>query len=170
MANEAKYLLDANIFIQAHRTYYAFDICPGFWNSLVHFGQKGVVVSIDRVCNELKEGDVLDNWKNKVARDIFLPSDNHETLTAYAEAVRWVQQQTRFKAAAKSEFAGDVDAWVIAYAKSSDLIVVTHEEPSPNSKASVKIPDVCDALGVQWTNTFKMLRNLEIFYHWQANS
>ncbi len=28
------FVLDSNIFIEAHRRYYAFDICPGFWDSL----------------------------------------------------------------------------------------------------------------------------------------
>ncbi len=26
-----RYLLDANVFIEAKNLYYAFDICPGFW-------------------------------------------------------------------------------------------------------------------------------------------
>ncbi|MBN1555892.1 MAG: DUF4411 family protein [Phycisphaerae bacterium] len=170
MAEKVRYLLDANIFIQAHRTYYAFDICPGFWDSLVHHGKEGDLISIDRVCDELKEGDVLDHWKKEVARDIFLSSDNSETLTAYTDAVRWVQKQARFKNSAKSEFANDVDAWIIAFAKAFGFIVVTNEESRPNSQASVKIPDVCDALDIQWSNPFKMLRNLEIRYHWKASS
>ncbi len=169
MVNDKLYLLDANIFIQAHRMYYAFDICPGFWESLVHYGKGGAIASIDRVYDELGEGDALDHWKKDVAKDIFLPSDTSETLAAYTDAVRWVQQQTRFKLEAKSEFANDVDAWIIAYAKASNAIVVTQETSRPNSQASVKIPDVCTALGVHWTDTFQMLRNLEVRYHWNTN-
>ena len=33
-------LMDADVFISAKNRYYAFDICPGFWDSLVyHFGR-----------------------------------------------------------------------------------------------------------------------------------
>lgn len=28
------FLVDADVFIAAKNRYYAFDICPGFWNSL----------------------------------------------------------------------------------------------------------------------------------------
>ena len=35
MANQNRiYLLDANVYIQAHRRYYDFDICPGYWDCL----------------------------------------------------------------------------------------------------------------------------------------
>ena len=29
-----KFLLDSNVLITAHRLYYAFDICPGYWAAL----------------------------------------------------------------------------------------------------------------------------------------
>ena len=52
-----KYLLDANAFIESKNRYYGFDICPGFWSSLVsqHEGQR--VFSIDRIQNELMVQD-----------------------------------------------------------------------------------------------------------------
>jgi hypothetical protein len=44
-----RYVLDANVFIEAHQTYYGFDICPGFWRVLAdhHTGKR--VCSIDRI-------------------------------------------------------------------------------------------------------------------------
>ena len=32
-----KYLLDSNVFIEAKNRYYAFDICPGFWEGWTAF-------------------------------------------------------------------------------------------------------------------------------------
>lgn len=32
-----KYILDANVFIEAHRRYYSFDIAPSFWNFHKYF-------------------------------------------------------------------------------------------------------------------------------------
>ena len=46
------YVLDANVFIDAAKRYYAFDIAPGFWDSLALLAQIGSVRSIDRVYQE----------------------------------------------------------------------------------------------------------------------
>ena len=35
MSAASRYVLDANVFIQAHQTYYGRDICPGFWLALL---------------------------------------------------------------------------------------------------------------------------------------
>jgi hypothetical protein len=37
------YLMDADVFISAKNLYYAFDICPGFWDSLIHLYGAGHV-------------------------------------------------------------------------------------------------------------------------------
>lgn len=57
MPTDKKYLLDANVFIEAKRRYYAFDVCPGFWECLVWHHQGACVESIDRVKQELELGD-----------------------------------------------------------------------------------------------------------------
>ena len=31
----ARFVLDANAFIQAKRRFYPFDVCPGYWGALV---------------------------------------------------------------------------------------------------------------------------------------
>lgn len=57
MRAETRFVLDANVLIQAHRTYYAFDICPGYWTALLvhHDGER--LCSIDRVRSELLAGE-----------------------------------------------------------------------------------------------------------------
>ena len=57
-----KYLLDSNVFIQAHRMHYPFDVVPSFWKKLVELSNKGIVISIDKVKKEIcdtKSTDVL---------------------------------------------------------------------------------------------------------------
>ena len=44
-----KYLLDANVFIEAHQRYYAFNLCPGFWKSLIWHHKQNRIYSIDRI-------------------------------------------------------------------------------------------------------------------------
>ena len=57
------FVLDSNIFIEAKQRYYAFDVCPGFWQALVWQYGQGMIVSIDRVKNELVDfDDELKTW------------------------------------------------------------------------------------------------------------
>lgn len=75
----SKYLLNANVFIEAHKRYYAFDIAPAFWNNLALVAQDGLVMSIDKVYDEidtknqeLKEWATSNfkEWKNTKQRDV----------------------------------------------------------------------------------------------------
>lgn len=40
MSMDHVYLVDSDVFITAKNLYYPFDICPGFWNSLLHHQQQ----------------------------------------------------------------------------------------------------------------------------------
>jgi len=167
MPDAAKYILDANIFIEAKRRYYGFDLCPGFWEALIYHNSKGNIASIDRVRKELLAGkDDLAVWSRKTP-DLFASTDSSSVINAYKIIIRWVQNQSRFTDTAKSEFANNPDAWVIAYAKATDATVVTHEQPAARAK-KIKIPDVCKAIGVQSINTFDMLKKLEVVFDWTA--
>jgi hypothetical protein len=35
MTVDRRYIVDSNVFITAKNLYYAFDICPGFWKSII---------------------------------------------------------------------------------------------------------------------------------------
>jgi hypothetical protein len=169
MPDAVKYILDANIFIEAKRRYYAFNLCPGFWDSLLHHNSMGNLESIDRVRNkELSEGDDLDAWSKK-SPYLFASTDSKFVLADYGDIIQWVQSQERFTNAAKSEFSSGVDAWVIAYAKANNAIVVTHEVSAPKSRTDVKIPDVCNHFNIKCTNTFDMLQKLGIVFYWKTS-
>ena len=47
------FVLDTNVFIGAHRRYYALDLCPGFWECLTHYCYENRLRSIDRVRDEI---------------------------------------------------------------------------------------------------------------------
>jgi hypothetical protein len=165
------YVIDTNVFIEAKRRYYAFDLCPGFWNALCWQHGTGSVRSIDRVFKEVEDGaDDLADWvRNVMPATCFDSTDTDDVAGAYAEAIAWVMGNANFTAAAKAEFAdlNRADAWLIAYAKAKGDILVTHEELRPDARAKVPIPNVCNALGVQYSNTFEMLRALETRFSWQ---
>jgi predicted nucleic acid-binding protein len=162
MGNNA-YVMDANVFIEASRRYYAFDLAPGFWNSLIHYANTGQIISIDRIKQELDRGkDNLAQWAGRDFRHAFATTNEDEVITSYGEIMNWVNSQGQFSDAAKAEFANDPDGWLVAYARVKGCIVVTHEVPSAEARRKVPIPNICQAFSVQFVDTFEMLRRLRV--------
>lgn len=163
MSAAKSYVLDANVFIGAHQGYYAFDICPGFWRALVRQHQAKRVCSIDKVESELVGmNDRLKQWVQQTAPDTFFKGTaDKKVISAYTEMVNWVQSQSQFSPEAKAEFAAVADGWLVAYAKTNGLLVVTHEEYAPNIKRNVPVPNVCIEFSVDYCNTFEMLKDLK---------
>lgn len=172
MANDARYILDANVFIEATRRYYSFELCPGFWECLNTFHAEGRVSSSDHVRAELLRGkDDLAEWAKKAVPSSFFGSSNEApVIEAYAELVGWVQLHEQFLPEAKSEFASVADGWVVAQAMALGLTVVTHEVYDPNIKKKVKIPNVCREFGVPCIDTFRMLSDLGVQFSWNPTA
>jgi hypothetical protein len=155
------YVLDSNVFIQAANQYYAFDLVPSFWEGLVWHADRGRVLSIDRVSQELTKGqDELWSWARDHFSSAFASTNEKNVMEVYGDIMKWAKEQTQFTAAARAGLASGADAWLVAYAKAKGCIVVTQETPAPGSRARVKIPDICEAFEVPFTNTFDMLRDL----------
>jgi predicted nucleic acid-binding protein len=160
-----RYILDTSVFIQAYRSYYHFDIAPGFWSALIQHASTGVLLSIDRVKDEIDRGkDDLTQWANSHFHGWFESTAVDDVFATYREVIQWAKAQSQYIDAAKDEFAGakNADAWVVAYAKAKGCVVVTQEKSAPQSKSTVKIPDVCNAFGVTPIDTFEMMRRLRI--------
>jgi Domain of unknown function (DUF4411) len=172
MPPDNKYLLDANVFIEAKRRYYAFDLCPGYWDCLVWNQQSGRLQSIDRVKEEFERGaDELTEWAKSVMPQACFASCDEEAVTGqYAQIMAWVQNQDQFFPEAKAEFAASADGWLIAYAKVNSLIVVTQEVFAPDARKKVPIPNVCEAFGIPYVDTFEMLRDLQARFEWQQET
>jgi len=152
------YLLDANVFISAKRDHYRMSVCPGFWDWLVVAHSQGHVFSVKKVSDELKSpGDSLSTWAKGMPAGFFLgPGPGFGTASAAVS--KWVQAQSYF-AAAVSEFFSVADYWLVAQALETGYTLVTHEVARPDAKKSVKIPDVCNGVGVKWMNPFDMLES-----------
>ena len=169
MSSSKKFLLDANVFIEAHKKYYAFDICSGFWKALERQYRLGTLASIDRIKLELTQGrkkdeepDALSDWANKSAPvGFFKGTTDIAVIKTFGDMAKWVQGSQQFKDPAKQKFADVADGWLIAYAKENGLIVVTHEQYAPEVQNKVPIPNVCIEFGVEFTDTFDMLRELK---------
>jgi len=160
------YALDANVFIEAHRRYYALDLCPGFWDCLQHYCGQARLVSVDRVRNEIADGDELARWVADAPDTLFASTADAEVVRVFGEMMSWVQSEARFMDVAKAEFARVADGWLAAYALVHGATVVTHETFDPNVRKRVPLPNVCRKFAAPYVNTFDMLRALEVRFGW----
>ena len=72
-----RYLLDANVFIQAENLHYGFDFCPAFWDWLIDRNQDGTVASVEKVADELHGiDDDLAAWARVRGESFFLRPDD----------------------------------------------------------------------------------------------
>jgi len=162
MRSGGRFVLDTSVFIEAHRRYYAFDICPGYWAALIAHQGSGRLCSIDRARDELlAQTGALSQWVQQRLPARFFEATGDPSVTGwFGQIIAWVQVQPRFFPASKQQFAAVADPWLIAFAKAHGLVLATNEQPAPVSRKEVKIPDVCNAFGVDYTDTFEMLRAL----------
>ncbi|HKP62829.1 MAG TPA: DUF4411 family protein [Polyangiales bacterium] len=72
--------------------------------------------------------------------------------------------------AAKAKFASGADGWLVAFAAVQNGVVVTNEQPAPESKREIKLPDVCVQFGVQYKDAFQMLRELAVQFDYSDDA
>ena len=160
-----KYLLDANIFIQAKKFHYPFDVFPGFWEWLKRDMEAGIVASVEPVYQELIRGnDELVDW-TKACKDCgcFLTVDDIETQLKFAEIASWAVDPTQcFKQTAHQDFLQVADPWLIAKAISMGTTIVTLEKFDANCKKRILIPNACRFFGIEYIDTVELIRRVGV--------
>lgn len=155
------YLLDANTYIQAKNEYYQMEVCPGYWTWLDSQFEAGCINSISLVYDELKSfGDELSSWV-KERKEQFLDVADDETQARFTEIAQHVAELQNLKPGNLENFLSGADPWLIAKARSIGAVVVTHEALAPESARKIKIPNICRKFGVDYLNTFQLLKQLE---------
>ena len=162
----SKYIVDSNVFIQAHRAYYPLDVVTSFWAKMRSIALDGCIISIDKVKKEIFDGssheDELKEWcENNLPDDFFYNTD--DVLNNYIQIVSWVNSMNHhYTERAIQEFLETdlADPWLVAFAMSNGFTIVTYEKSEPNRKSRVKIPEVCNRFNVKHINTIEMLREL----------
>jgi len=94
MTSEFRYLLDSNVFIEASRRYYSFNFGLQFWEFLEMQANLGTIFSIDKVLNEINEGDKKDPlriWANKKFKEYFLSTKDEKVLEQYNFIINYVE-------------------------------------------------------------------------------
>jgi hypothetical protein len=150
------YLLDADVFIRAKNLHYGLDFCPAFWDWLIAENVTGKVFSIEKVGDEVQAvADELSDWAKDRGEEFFLPPDA-ALLPALGTVSQWASGQ-KYEQSAVSTFLQVADYYLVAQARASNHIVVTHEVPSASVR-KIKIPDACIGLGIKCMTPYEMLR------------
>lgn len=154
-----KYLLDADVLINAHRQYYAFGICPGFWDWLKQKHETKSIASIKAVYDDLlRSEDQLSIWAREMdAHGFFIENDDEATVDNIKKLSDWAAN-AQFTEGALDEFYDSSDLPLVAHAKAHDFVVATRETYDENIKKRVKIPNACKYIGVEYTDTFQLMR------------
>jgi len=142
-----RYLLDANIFIEAYRRYYQRAIVPSFWEFLT---KDEDIYTIRDVKDDIAKG--TDNLKDLIKGvRVFQYSD----LDFPREIPDFIKDN--YTPEHSADFLSKSDFPLVCVAKSNNFIVVTHEALLSPDAQKVSIPNVCREFGVAYRDTFKML-------------
>jgi uncharacterized protein DUF4411 len=167
------YLLDANVLITAHNTYYPIDSVPEFWEWVAHQGSTGVLKMPLEIYEEIKDGSTDDEKDLLFA---WISDANNKKAILLEEEVN----QDHLSKCVLSGYAADLtdeelqqigrDPFLIAYgmAAPAGRCVVTNEVSAPKKlRQNRRVPDVCSAMAVGSCNTFQMTKALGFKTGWK---
>ena len=158
-----KYLIDTNIFIESAYRFYAFDICPGFWDFLRKASDSENIKSIVKVYEELKpDKKELEDFKEELKnKNFFLQIENIKS-ESYKE-VSIALHKMEYSKGAVNKFSRGADYFLIALAFQESYTIVTHESKSKTIlKNQVKIPNLCERLGIECIDIADFLRREKV--------
>lgn len=162
------YILDTNILVYPNRISHPMDIYPSYWDKMADILKLDDVISIDKVKEEIyAQDDSLTNWCKINIPKLFWDSSIN-SIPEYAEIQNWAQNKN-YNERAIMEFASskNADPFLIAYALNKkrnddlDVSIVTLEVSAPESKKSVKIPDVCIDFDIRYINNNDFFREIK---------
>lgn len=153
------FLLDTNVFIEAHKRYYNIEICPYFWTWLKTTANR-TCYSINMVKNEICKGeDWLSNFiKHDMSKNFFINQDiaSLDTIAIVADAIKDYNQTVQ------KTFSESADFFLLAVAYQQKHIIVTQEAMAFNISAKrIKIPNIANKLNIECINTFEMLKMIK---------
>lgn len=158
--SQPQYCLDANVLIQAWQKYYSPTLCPSYWDVLNQLGAAG------RICLPAHVRDEITRTEDDLAAWVKTSSIPIQPITeniGRAVSSIYAADPTHMLLVARGR--SQADPWVIASAMSLNACVVTKEEliTEPTSK-KIKIPNVCQNMGVRCINDFDFLREVSAVF------
>jgi hypothetical protein len=167
------HLIDANVLITAHNSYYPVNGVPEFWAWLSFRAAAGDIKMPLEIYEEVKDGgtdeerDLLFAWISDEANKnaLILAEEVDPALVAHVVDNGYASDLTDQEV----EQIGR-DPFLIAYALTApaERWVVTTEVSAPRKqRQNRRIPDVCGTMGVSCCDTFTMLRALGFTTGWR---
>ncbi len=148
---QPKYLVDTCSLLELRRVY-PLDVFPSVWDTLGELADKGIMMSVEEVFEELKvhEEDVVTAWAKKHLT-MFLPLDEptqvkaKEILEDHANLLNLRKRKST------------ADPFLIAASITHSCTLVTEEKPGGGPQRP-RIPDVCASYGVRCVKLLDLLR------------
>jgi hypothetical protein len=169
-----RYWLDANIFITAKNSLYAFEINTTLWAWLEKQLKAKIVMSPSRVFREImdfKKDDPLKQWASNQKDtglcveptkevSVCLSKIANHLYTSTVVGKKTKKPEMRYKSAQIEVFSRGADAFVIAHAMADRGTVVTFESSKCPESQKIRIPDICAHFGVPCVDLKQLLIDL----------
>lgn len=164
---QKKYCLDANVLIEAWSKYYAPNVCPDYWTILIELGKHNIIFIPEAVREEImRTEDDLAKWLRN--SKIPIRKINESVTRSLIEIYAANPNHKRLVDSVKGRSLAD--PWVIAHALSEGATVVTKEEKViAQDSIKIKIPNVCENMGVKWINDFDLIKELDMKFTCKLN-
>lgn len=153
--------LDTNCFIEPSNGPYAFDLVPQFWDFLDAQSKTGTISSPIMVFNELHDETVgeLHAWAGARRNMGLFAEATAEVQAAFKEVADFVV--ANYPPEQATEFLDGADPWLVAHARAQGGLIVTHEALVGQGAKKPKIPNICQAFGLEPPiKVWEMLRRL----------
>lgn len=157
------YCLDANVLIQAWQKYYSPKFCPDYWDVLNLLGTQKRIFIPELVHEEIiRTDDDLSDWlknSNIPVRKI------DEPVTRCLQSI-YSNNPLHKNLVDNVKARSLADPWIIAHAINDKAVVVTKEEKvTALNSQKIKIPNVCDNMGIRWINDFEFIAELGFVFN-----
>ncbi len=156
------YCLDANVLIQAWQKYYSPRFCWDYWKILSKLGREKRLFLPQSVYEEItRVDDDLTEW----LKNSKIPTHRVDgtVIACWADIIdkdpthKYLVDNVKYRSLA--------DPWVIAHAMKEKACVVTKEEKiTVINSPKIKIPNVCENMGIRWINDFQLVEELKIVF------
>ena len=157
------FCLDANVLIQAWQRYYNPKFCSDYWNVLIELGNQDAIFIPEMVFQEItRTEDELAKW----LKGSNIPIKNITEPVTVCLQNMFAENPLHKNLVDNIKSRSLADPWVIAHAMYEGATVVTKEEKvTALNSNKVKIPNVCDNMGIHWINDFEMIERLGIKFN-----
>jgi uncharacterized protein DUF4411 len=150
------YIFDTSPLSHLFNSYYVSRF-PTLWDNFANLIDGGKIISTREVLRELKDrnnNDHAETWCKSNEHIFPAPNNQEGAFVTKIFSVKHYQQIIERKKILKG--GKNADPFVIAKAATIKGVVVTLEKPKPNG---VKIPNICQAFGVDCWNLEQFMEN-----------